>query len=69
MHTCSEKDRIGNVDLVNARQHRDYQNYFTPIKLSKLNLVVILPDGTKTTDYEGFYEFEITVLKDSFSKR
>ncbi len=53
----------------NYTQHRDYQNYFTPIKLSKLNLVVILPDGTKTTDYEGFYEFEITVLKDSFSKR
>jgi len=53
----------------NYTQHRDYQNYFTPIKLSKLNLVVILPDGTKTTDYEGFYEFEITVLKDSLSKR
>jgi hypothetical protein len=53
----------------NYTQHRDYQNYFTPIKLSKLNLVVILPDGTKTTDYEGFYEFEITILKDSLSKR
>ena len=53
----------------NYTQHRGYQNYFTPIKLSKLNLVVILPDGTKTTDYEGFYEFEITVLKDSLSKR
>jgi hypothetical protein len=53
----------------NYTQHRDYQNYFTPIKLSKLNLVVILPDGTKSTSYEGFYEFEITVLKDSLSKR
>lgn len=53
----------------NYTQHRDYQNYFTPIKLSKLNLVVILPDGTRSTSYEGFYEFEITVLKDSFSKR
>jgi len=53
----------------NYTQHRDYQNYFTPIKLSKLNLVVILPDGTKSTSYEGFYELEITVLKDSLSKR
>ena len=53
----------------NYTQHRDYQNYFTPIKLSKLNLVVILPDGTKSIQYEGFYEFEITVLKDSLSKR
>ena len=53
----------------NYTQHRDNQNYFTPIKLSKLNLVVILPDGTKSTSYEGFYEFEITVLKDSLSKR
>jgi hypothetical protein len=53
----------------NYTQDRDYQNYFTPIKLSKLNLKTLLPDGTVTTDYEGFYEFEITVLKDSLSKR
>ena len=53
----------------NYTQHRDYQNYFTPIKLSKLNLKTLLPNGTETTAYEGFYEFEITVLKDSLSKR
>jgi len=53
----------------NYTQDRSYQNYFTPIKLSKFNLVVFLPDGTRSTAYEGFYEFEITVLKDSFSKR
>ena len=53
----------------NYTQDRSYQNYFTPIKLSKLNLKTILPNGSETTAYEGFYEFEITVLKDSFSKR
>ena len=60
---------LSTTTINNYTQHRDYQNYFTPIKLSKLNLVVILPNGTVTTDYEGFYEFEITVLKDSLSKR
>ena len=53
----------------NYRQHRDYQNYFTPIKLSKLNIKTYLPDGSETTACEGFYEFEITILKDSLSKR
>lgn len=60
---------LSTTTINNYTQHRDYQNYFTPIKLSKLNLKTILPNGTVTTDYEGFYEFEITVLKDSLSKR
>lgn len=60
---------ISTTTINNYTQHRDYQNYFTPIKLSKLNLKTILPNGTETTAYEGFYEFEITVLKDSLSKR
>ena len=50
-------------------QYSEYHNYFTPIKLSKLNLKMILPDGTETTQCEGFYEFELTILNDSFSKR
>ena len=60
---------LSTTTINNYTQDRSYQNYFTPIKLSKLNLVVFLPDGTRSTAYEGFYEFEITVLKDSFSKR
>jgi len=60
---------VSTTTINNYTQDRPYQNYFTPIKLSKLNLKTILPNGTETTDYEGFYEFEITVLKDSFSKR
>lgn len=60
---------VSTTTINNYTQDRPYQNYFTPIKLSKLNLVVFLPDGTRSTAYEGFYEFEITVLKDSFSKR
>lgn len=60
---------VSTTTINNYTQDRSYQNYFTPIKLSKLNLKTFLPDGTVTTDYDGFYEFEITVLKDSFSKR
>ena len=60
---------VSTTTINNYTQDRPYQNYFTPIKLSKLNLKTILPNGTETTDYEGFYEFEITVLRDSFSKR
>ena len=60
---------VSTTTINNYTQDRPYQNYFTPIKLSKLNLVVFLPDGTRSITYGGFYEFEITVLKDSFSKR
>ena len=60
---------VSTTTINNYTQDRSYQNYFTPIKLSKLNLVVFLPDGTRSITYGGFYEFEITVLKDSFSKR
>ena len=66
-------DRIP-LDLSTSTQNkythdREYHNYFTPMKLSKLTLEVRLPNGTITTDYTGFYEFEITVLNRSLSQR
>ena len=66
-------DRIP-LDLITSTQNkythdREYHNYFTPMKLSKLTLEVRLPNGTITTDYTGFYEFEITVLNRSLSQR
>jgi len=66
-------DRIP-LDLSTSTQYkythdREYHNYFTPMKLSILNLEVRLPNGTVTTDYKGFYEFEITVLNRSLSQR
>jgi len=66
-------DRIP-LDLSTSTQNkythdREYNNYFTPMNLSKLTLEVRLPNGTVTTDYKGFYEFEITVLNRSLSQR
>jgi hypothetical protein len=50
-------------------QHRAYKNYFSPIKLSTLTLVVRLPDGSVSELFKGNYEFEITVLNRSLSQR
>jgi hypothetical protein len=80
-HICCKQNERGipildrvPLDLSTSTQHkytqdRSYQNYFTPMKLSTLTLEVRLPDGSVTEDYKGFYEFEITVLNDTLSKR
>lgn len=80
-HICCKQNEQGipvldripldlSVSTQNKYTHdREYHNYFTPMKLSKLTLEVRLPNGTLTTDYTGFYEFEITVLNRPLSQR
>ena len=51
---------------------KSYRNYFSPIKLHKLTLKLLKPDGTEVGtdhDYSVFYEFEATILKRSLSER
>ena len=51
---------------------KSYRNYFSPIKLHKLTLKLLKPDGTEvgaSDDYSVFYEFEATILKRSLSER
>lgn len=61
----------GDTDnYIETEPQRSYNNYFTPIQLNKLTLNLIKVDGGSANgDYKVFYEFEITILKDSLSKR
>ena len=54
-----------------SEPQKTYRNYFSPIGLSKLTLEIYEPNGTKTTstDYEIFYEFEVTILNRPLSER
>lgn len=54
----------------NHLQDRNYNNYFTPTKLSKLTLKTLYNgDKDSVAELEGFYEFEITILNRSLSHR
>ena len=56
--------------FVETEPQRSYNNYFTPIQLSQLTLKLLNFDGsTADGDYEVFYEFEVTILKQSLSQR
>ena len=48
-----------------------YHNYFTPIKLSSLTIKLFKYDGSVITSTEPkiIFEFEITILNDTLSKR
>lgn len=52
----------------NHLQDRNYNNYFTPTKLSKLTLKTLY-NGGAVAELDGFYEFEITILNRSLSQR
>tara|TARA_A100001015_G_scaffold309732_1_gene409724 strand:+ start:4000 stop:4653 length:654 start_codon:yes stop_codon:yes gene_type:complete len=61
-----------NTDIYSKTDYeKEYNNYFTPIKLSKLTLKLFGVDGTLiTSDHPKIiYEFEITVLNRSLSQR
>ena len=56
--------------FVETEPQRSYNNYFTPIQLSQLTLLLLNFDGSAADgDYEVFYEFEITLLNQSLSQR
>ncbi len=61
-----------NTDVYNKNDYeKEYNNYFTPIKLSTLTLKLFGVDGTLITSEHPkiIYEFEITVLNLSLSQR
>jgi len=61
-----------NVDVYSKTDYeKEYNNYFTPIKLSTLTLKLFGVDGKLiTSDHPKIiYEFEITVLNQSLSQR
>jgi hypothetical protein len=50
---------------------RSYTNYFTPIQLSTLNITLLNVDGREiiTNQPHIFFEFELTILRQSLSQR